>query len=112
VVRCAPISPWRPWLSSVDLAGRGTTAVWQCAGPPDAGTLVLLHGVAMIAELSGLGFLSGSAGSSALWRRICAAMATGSRFVAAGSVWRTVLRTSLRWPMCSTSNASPRWATR
>ena len=31
--------------------GRGTTAVWQCAGPPDAETLVLLHGVVMTAEL-------------------------------------------------------------
>lgn len=51
MVRCAPTSPSRAWVSSVDLPGRGTTAVWQCAGPPQAETLVLLHGVAMTAEL-------------------------------------------------------------
>ena len=51
VVRRALASPSRPWVSSVDLPGRGTTAVWQCAGPPDAATLVLLHGVTMTAEL-------------------------------------------------------------
>ena len=51
MVRCAPTSPSRAWVSSVDLPGRGTTAVWQCAGPPHAETLVLLHGVAMTAEL-------------------------------------------------------------
>ena len=51
MVRCAPTSPSRPWVSSVDLPGRGTTAVRQCAGPPHAETLVLLHGVAMTAEL-------------------------------------------------------------
>src|SRR6476661_6116917 len=71
---------------------------------------VLLHGVAMPPSCAGFGFLSSSAGSSALWRLICAAMAMGSRFVAPGSGWRTVLTTSLRWPMCSTSNASPPWA--
>jgi 3-oxoadipate enol-lactonase len=47
----AATSPSRAWVSSVDLPGRGTTAVWQCAGPPHAETLVLLHGVAMTAEL-------------------------------------------------------------
>jgi 3-oxoadipate enol-lactonase len=51
VVRRALASPSRPWVSSVDLPGRGTTAVWQCVGPPDAATLVLLHGVTMTAEL-------------------------------------------------------------
>jgi pimeloyl-ACP methyl ester carboxylesterase len=51
VVRSLATSPLRTWISSVDLPGRGTTAVWQCAGPPDAETLVLLHGVTMTAEL-------------------------------------------------------------
>jgi 3-oxoadipate enol-lactonase len=51
VVRSLACSPLRTWISSVDLPGRGTTAVWQCAGPPDAETLVLLHGVTMTAEL-------------------------------------------------------------
>lgn len=52
MVRGAPISPARAWVSSVELPGRGTTAVWQCAGPPGAETLVLLHGVGMTAELN------------------------------------------------------------
>lgn len=43
--------PSQSWVSSVRLPGRGTTAVWQCAGPPNAETLVLLHGVGMTAEL-------------------------------------------------------------
>jgi len=112
VVRCAPTSPSRAWVSSVDLPGRGTTAVWQCAGPPQAETLVLLHGVAMTAELC--------------WFRVLEQLGRQFRIVApdlrghgdgiplGGSPFRLEdsVTTSLRWPMCSTSNASPPWATR
>ena len=41
-----------PATRLVDLPGRGTTRVWECAGPPGAGTLVLVHGVASTAELN------------------------------------------------------------
>ena len=41
-----------PLTRLVDLPGRGTTRVWECAGPPGAGTLVLIHGVAGTAELN------------------------------------------------------------
>ena len=51
MARGALINPSRAWVSSVELPGRGTTAVWQCAGPPGAETVVLLHGVGMTAEL-------------------------------------------------------------
>jgi pimeloyl-ACP methyl ester carboxylesterase len=36
----------------VELPGRGTTRVWECAGPRGAETLVLIHGVAVTAELN------------------------------------------------------------
>jgi pimeloyl-ACP methyl ester carboxylesterase len=36
----------------VDLPGRGVTRVWECAGPPRAQTLILIHGVAFTAELN------------------------------------------------------------
>jgi len=36
----------------VELPGRGTTRVWECAGPPGAATLMLIHGVAGTAELN------------------------------------------------------------
>ncbi len=36
----------------VDLPGRGTTRVWECAGPPGAETLMLIHGVTFTAELN------------------------------------------------------------
>ena len=41
-----------PRTRLVKLPGRGTTRVWECAGPPGAGTLVLIHGVAGTAELN------------------------------------------------------------
>jgi 3-oxoadipate enol-lactonase len=41
-----------PRTRLVKLPGRGTTRVWECAGPPGAGTLVLIHGVASTAELN------------------------------------------------------------
>ncbi len=42
----------RPLTRLVELPGRGMTRVWDCAGPPGAGTLVLIHGVAGTAELN------------------------------------------------------------
>jgi 3-oxoadipate enol-lactonase len=41
-----------PLTRLVELPGRGTTRMWECAGPPGAGTLVLIHGVACTAELN------------------------------------------------------------
>jgi pimeloyl-ACP methyl ester carboxylesterase len=36
----------------VKLPGRGTTRVWECAGPRGADTLMLIHGVTFTAELN------------------------------------------------------------
>jgi 3-oxoadipate enol-lactonase len=36
----------------VELPGRGKTRVWQMPGPPDAPTLMLIHGVALTAEVN------------------------------------------------------------
>ena len=36
----------------IELPGRGVTRVWECAGPPGAETLILIHGVAITAELN------------------------------------------------------------
>jgi 3-oxoadipate enol-lactonase len=41
-----------PSASLVKLPGRGVTRVWECAGPRGAETLVLIHGVAVTAELN------------------------------------------------------------
>ena len=41
-----------PSARLVELPGRGATRVWECAGPRGAGTLVLIHGVAVTAELN------------------------------------------------------------
>ena len=41
-----------PRTRLVDLPGRGTTRVWECAGPPGAETVMLIHGVACTAELN------------------------------------------------------------
>ena len=41
-----------PFTRLVDLPGRGTTRVWECAGPRGAETVVLIHGVACTAELN------------------------------------------------------------
>jgi len=41
-----------PHTRLVDLPGRGTTRVWECAGPDGAGTLMLIQGVAGTAELN------------------------------------------------------------
>ena len=59
----------RPLTRLVELPGRGTTRVWECAGPPGAGTLMLIHGVAGTAELN--------------WGRVLAALGRHFRVVAA-----------------------------
>ena len=41
-----------PRTRLVRLPGRGTMRVWECAGPPGAETLMLIHGVAGTAELN------------------------------------------------------------
>ncbi len=41
-----------PQTRLVELPGRGVTRVWECAGPPDAPVLMLLHGVTVTAELN------------------------------------------------------------
>ncbi len=41
-----------PLTRLVELPGRGKTRVWECAGPPGARTLMLIHGVAGTAELN------------------------------------------------------------
>jgi len=41
-----------PLTRLVELPGRGVTRVWECAGPPGAETLILIHGVTFTAELN------------------------------------------------------------
>jgi 3-oxoadipate enol-lactonase len=40
----------RTWLA--ELPGRGVTRIWECAGPPGAPVLMLIHGVTFTAELN------------------------------------------------------------
>lgn len=58
-----------PLTRLVELPGRGTTRVWECAGPRGAETLVLIHGVMFTAELN--------------WGKIFAPLAPHFRVVAA-----------------------------
>jgi pimeloyl-ACP methyl ester carboxylesterase len=41
-----------PLTGLVELPGRGVTRVWECAGPPGAQALMLIHGVTFTAELN------------------------------------------------------------
>jgi 3-oxoadipate enol-lactonase len=41
-----------PQSRLVELPGRGVTRVWECAGPPGAPALMLIHGVTVTAELN------------------------------------------------------------
>jgi 3-oxoadipate enol-lactonase len=47
-----PAGAAAPLTRLADLPGRGTTRVWECAGPDGAETLVLIHGVTFTAELN------------------------------------------------------------
>ena len=58
-----------PRTRLVELPGRGVTRVWECAGPPGAETLMLIHGVACTAELN--------------WGKVLAPLAAEFRVVAA-----------------------------
>jgi 3-oxoadipate enol-lactonase len=58
-----------PLTRLVDLPGRGTTRVWECAGPAGAETLVLIHGATVTADLN--------------WRMVFAPLARRFRVVAA-----------------------------
>jgi len=68
-VRPVPLDSATPVTRLVNLPGRGTTRVWECAGPPGAETLVLIHGVTFTAELN--------------WRGVFAALGRHFRVVAA-----------------------------
>ncbi len=58
-----------PGTRRMELPGRGTTRVWECAGPPGAQTLMLIHGVTFTAELN--------------WAKVFAPLARHFRVVAA-----------------------------
>jgi len=51
-VRQVPGEAAAPLTRLVELPGRGITRIWECAGPPGAETLMLIHGVAFTAELN------------------------------------------------------------
>ncbi len=51
-VRLVPAEGVTPITRLTELPGRGTTRVWECAGPLGAETLVLIHGVTFTAELN------------------------------------------------------------
>jgi 3-oxoadipate enol-lactonase len=52
VVLQLPQEAAAPETRLVELPGRGVTRVWECTGPPDAPTLMLIHGVTVTAELN------------------------------------------------------------
>ena len=58
-----------PVTRLVELPGRGVTRVWECPGPRDAQTLMLIHGVACTAELN--------------WGKVLAPLGSEFRVVAA-----------------------------
>src|SRR5580704_3957404 len=68
-VRSEPDESETPVTHLVELPGRGTTRVWECAGPRDAETLVLIHGVTFTAELN--------------WRRVLEPLGRHFRVIAA-----------------------------
>ena len=41
-----------PQTRLIELPGRGITRIWECAGPPGAPVLMLIHGVTFTAELN------------------------------------------------------------
>jgi len=52
VVRELPGEPPAPRTRLTELPGRGVTRIWECAGPPGAPVLMLIHGVTFTAELN------------------------------------------------------------
>ena len=74
-----------PQTRLVELPGRGVTRVWECAGPSEAPTLMLIHGVTVTAELN--------------WGKVFAPLSRHFRVVAMdlrghGDTWNTSSRTS------------------
>jgi 3-oxoadipate enol-lactonase len=51
-VRQVPLDAGLPITRLIELPGRGVTRIWECAGPRDAQTLMLIHGVTVTAELN------------------------------------------------------------
>ena len=47
-----PPHPGRVTSRRVHLPGRGTTQVWECAGPPGAPAVILVHGAALTGEVN------------------------------------------------------------
>jgi 3-oxoadipate enol-lactonase len=47
-----PTETAAPISRLVELPGRGITRIWECAGPPGAPVLMLIHGVTVTAELN------------------------------------------------------------
>ena len=68
-MRQVPGEAAAPVTRLTELPGRGVTRVWQCAGPPGAGTLMLIHGVTFTAELN--------------WGKVFAPLAAHFRVIAA-----------------------------
>jgi pimeloyl-ACP methyl ester carboxylesterase len=52
VVQDLPGEPQAPRTRLTELPGRGATRIWDCAGPPGAPVLMLIHGVTFTAELN------------------------------------------------------------
>jgi 3-oxoadipate enol-lactonase len=52
VVQPIDCVPTAPMVHAVEIADRGSALVWECAGPPGAPSVLLLHGVSMTAELN------------------------------------------------------------
>ena len=99
-----------PQTRLVELPGRGVTRVWECAGPPEAPTLMLIHGVTVTAQLN--------------WGKVFAPLSRHFRVVAMDLRghgdgipvgWRFRLEdcatTSPRWPRSWLSAASSPLAT-
>jgi 3-oxoadipate enol-lactonase len=57
-----------PLTRLVELPGRGVTRIWECAGPPGAQTIILIHGLTFTAELN--------------WARVIAPLARSFRVIA------------------------------
>ena len=68
-MRQVPGEAAAPVTRLAELPGRGVTRVWQCAGPPGAETLMLIHGVTFTAELN--------------WGKVFAPLAAHFRVIAA-----------------------------
>ena len=67
-VRQVPGEATTPLTRLTELPGRGATRVWECGGPRDAETLMLIHGVTFTAELN--------------WGRVFAPLARHFRVIA------------------------------